>query len=234
MTPSAIPAHAADAHVTWIEIDRASLRANLGAFRTRLGTGVELAHVVKSNAYGHGLELVARADEASGLVDRLAVISVEELHRIRRAGVRLPVLLLGYVPRHAWDAVVEAEGSPTVFDRESLHALSRAAERRGREVGVHVKLETGTHRYGVAEDELLDVARLAATLPGLRLEGLTTHFANIEDTTDHRRRTSGSPASGSRPMGSGRAGRPGSPRPTSRAPRWSFGPCSPGRPGWRR
>ncbi len=171
--------------LTWVEIDTALLVSNLHAFRRRLGTGVELAHVVKSNAYGHGLTLVAREDEASGIVHRLAVISVEELARIRDAGVRLPVLLLGYVPPSAAEAVVDAEGSPVVFNRESLSALSRAASERGREINVHLKVETGTHRYGIAGDELLDYVEMVRRLPGLRLEGLTTHFANIEDTTDH-------------------------------------------------
>ncbi len=171
--------------LTWVEVDTAALLTNLHAFRRRLGPGVELAHVVKSNAYGHGLELVALEDEASGVVHRLAVISVEELLRVREAGVKLPVLILGYVPLDAWVSVVEAEGSPVIFNRESLEALSRAAAERGREVPIHLKLETGTYRYGIAEDELADYVTLVQSLPGLRLEGLTTHFANIEDTTDH-------------------------------------------------
>ncbi|HET9235166.1 MAG TPA: alanine racemase, partial [Candidatus Eisenbacteria bacterium] len=77
--------------LNWVEIDGGALLANLHAFRRRLGAGVELSHVVKANAYGHGLELVAREDEASGLVHSLSVISVEELIRLREAGVKLPV-----------------------------------------------------------------------------------------------------------------------------------------------
>jgi alanine racemase len=176
---------AARSALTWVEIDNAALIANLHAFRRRLGTGIELTHVVKSNAYGHGLELVAKEDEASGIVHRLAVISVEELARVREAGVKLPVVILGYVPLHAWEEVVDREGIPVVCNRESLTALSRSASERGREIGVHLKVETGTHRYGIAEAELLDHVRLVEELPGIRLEGLSTHFANIEDTTDH-------------------------------------------------
>jgi len=171
--------------LSWVEIESAALVANLHAFHERLGTGVELVHVVKSNAYGHGLELVAREAEASGLVHRLGVISVEELVRIRAARIKLPVLLLGYVPLAAWPEVVDHEGDPVVFNRESLHALSKAASERGRQVRVHLKVETGTHRYGIPRAELVEHARLTRELPGIVLEGLTTHFANIEDTTDH-------------------------------------------------
>ena len=171
--------------LSWVEVDLAALRANLASFRARIRSGVELAHVVKANAYGHGLLLVAADDQASGIADRLAVNSVEELVRLREAGVRLPVLLLGYVPLHAWDEVVEAGGAPVVFHRESLEAVSRASAARGRETAVHLKVETGTHRYGVPPEEVLELVELAGRLPGIRVEGITTHFANIEDTTDH-------------------------------------------------
>jgi alanine racemase len=171
--------------LTWVEIDGGSLIHNLHTFRRRLGPGVELSHVVKSNAYGHGLELVAREDEASGLVHSLSVISVEELVRVREAGVKLPIVVLGYVPLSGWEAVVDAEGSPVIMNRESLEVLSQEAAERGREVKVHLKIETGTNRYGIPEEEILEYAELVNGLPGLRLEGITTHFANIEDTTDH-------------------------------------------------
>jgi alanine racemase len=161
------------------------LNANLRAFRRRLGTEIELSHVVKSNAYGHGLELVAGEDEALSIVDSLSVISVDELVRVREAGIKLPVIILGYVPLSAWEAVVDAEGIPVITNRESLEAFSVAASNRGRDMDLHLKVETGTHRYGIPEDELLDFIELLKTLPGLRLVGLSTHFANIEDTTDH-------------------------------------------------
>jgi alanine racemase len=99
--------------------------------------------------------------------------------------VKLPVLILGYVPLSAWDAVVDGEGSPVLFNRESLPVLSRLASERGREIAVHLKIETGTHRYGITEEDLPDFLDRIRSLTGLRLEGLTTHFANIEDTTDH-------------------------------------------------
>ncbi|HET9233484.1 MAG TPA: alanine racemase, partial [Candidatus Eisenbacteria bacterium] len=83
------------------------------------------------------------------------------------------------------EAVVDGEGSPVIMNQESLTALSKEASRRGREIKVHLKIETGTHRYGIEEHEVPDYLALIERLPGIRLEGLTTHFANIEDTTDH-------------------------------------------------
>lgn len=171
--------------LSWVEIETAAMNSNLRAFRQRLGPSVELSHVVKSNAYGHGLDLVAREDEASGIAHSLSVISVDELVQVREAGVKLPVIILGYVPLAAWETVVISEGIPVIMNRESLEGLSEAAEEHGRVVDVHLKVETGTNRYGIPEEELLDYVKLVATLPGTRLKGLSTHFANIEDTTDH-------------------------------------------------
>jgi alanine racemase len=171
--------------LTWVEVEIAALNSNFHAFRDRLGPGVELSHVVKSNAYGHGLELVALEDEASGIVHSLSVISVEELVRIRNARVKLPVIILGYVPLAGWETVVDSDGCPVITSRESLVALSESASDRGRDINVYLKVETGTHRYGIPEDELLDFVGQIQSLPGVHLQGISTHFANIEDTTDH-------------------------------------------------
>ena len=171
--------------LTWVEVEIAALNSNFHAFRDHLGPGVELSHVIKSNAYGHGLELVAHEDEASGIVHSLSVISVEELVRVRAARVKLPVIILGYVPLAAWETVVDSDGSPVITSRESLAALSESASAHGRNTSVYLKVETGTHRYGIPEDELLDFVGQVQSLPGMHLQGISTHFANIEDTTDH-------------------------------------------------
>ena len=84
------------APLTWVEIDRAALLANLAAFRRRVGPRVKLCPVIKANAYGHGLREVARlCAPHSGF---FAVGSLEEALALRDAGIRKPVLILGYVP----------------------------------------------------------------------------------------------------------------------------------------
>jgi alanine racemase len=141
--------------------------------------------VVKSNAYGHGMLEVAAMTRRCP-VDWLCVNGVDEAVELRRAGHDEPVLILGYVPLDRLESVVEHGLRTVVYNRETLDRLDEIAQRRRRRVDVHVKLETGTHRQGVSEGELpAFLARLRGAA-GLRLEGLTTHFANIEDTTDHR------------------------------------------------
>jgi alanine racemase len=92
---------------------------------------------------------------------------------------------MGYVPLNRLDAVVELGLSPVVYNPETVRRLDELARRQGGRVSVHLKVETGTHRQGIAETDLPAFIALARDAPGLILEGVTTHFANIEDTTDH-------------------------------------------------
>ncbi|NNF05849.1 MAG: alanine racemase, partial [Candidatus Eisenbacteria bacterium] len=171
--------------LTWLEIKREALLGNLQAFRQRIGPAVELVHVIKSNAYGHGLELVGQAVESANAADRFAVISVEELLRLRKVGITKPIMVLGYVSIRDLPELVSAKGIPVLSSEASLVALSSAAKDVGVSVKVHLKVETGTHRYGFDGKELESVLNRIPNLPGIELEGLATHFANIEDTTDH-------------------------------------------------
>lgn len=170
--------------LVWVEIDRDALLSNLQVFRRRVGRQVTLCPVIKANAYGHGLVEVARL--VAPHVGFLAVQSLEEAAALRAAGLRKPILVLGYVPLAALPEAARAGFHLSVSNRESLRALARLGRRFGRRLPVHLELETGTHRLGVTPEELpafaiaLDEARDAVTLAGV-----STHFANIEDTTNH-------------------------------------------------
>jgi alanine racemase len=92
---------------------------------------------------------------------------------------------MGYVPRDRLEEVAEHDLRPVVYNLESLGPLDEAGRKRGRPVALHLKLETGTHRQGIASDELERFVACIAEAEGLVLEGVSTHFANIEDSTDH-------------------------------------------------
>lgn len=176
MTPSP-PCH------TWIEIDAGALRHNLQLFRGRVPRTTRLCFVVKANAYGHGQPEVVRA-LPPGLVDWFAVHSLPEALQLRRH-TQAPILVMGYVP---WDLVDQAMVPGvryTVWDPQTVRVLAARAEARCLKVPVHVKVETGTHRHGAHPRDALELARLISTFPSLVLEGLSTHYANIEDTTDY-------------------------------------------------
>jgi alanine racemase len=169
--------------LNWVELDAAALRSNIEQFRHRLGRA-SFGPVVKANAYGHGmLEVAALAREAGA--EWLCVNNLDEAAGLRRAGHEARILVMGYVPLDRLDAVVELDLRPVVYNRETVARLDELARRREKRVPVHLKVETGTHRQGIVERELPAIAALVRDSPGLVLEGVTTHFANIEDTTDH-------------------------------------------------
>jgi len=138
--------------------------------------------VVKANAYGHGLLETARIAARSGKADWLGVNALEEGLALRKAGIRLPVLVLGYVPLSGLKEAVRARLRLTVYNMETVKAL-RNFDSRGR-VPLHVKLETGTNRQGVGPERAAILARAIKRGRNLELEGYSTHFANIEDTLD--------------------------------------------------
>ena len=174
----------AGALVERVEINRSALVHNIREFRRLVGRQRKFLAVVKANAYGHGLIEVARIALGNG-VDWLGVNSVEEGVALRDAGVRAPVLVLGYVPFRGLEEAAARGLRLTVYNRETVVKLSTLAVRLGKTVPVHVKVETGTWRQGVALKDVGAFVKDIQKRPGLVVEGLSSHFANIEDTTKH-------------------------------------------------
>lgn len=171
-------------HLSTVKISRAALAHNLAQFR-RLAPGALLAPVVKANAYGHGLVPTAKILEQEG-ADQLCVNALFEVAALRAAEVSLPIYVLGWVPPQQMDLAAQLDTSIVVFDAEAVRAASQAATTHGTTMGLHIKLETGNNRQGVALPEALELARLIDDLPGVTLQGLSSHYADIEDTTDHQ------------------------------------------------
>lgn len=172
---------------SWVEIDAKAYRSNLALFRRLAGHEVELSAVLKANAYGHGATAIAAlAREPEPRADSFCVFTLDEALALRRAGHRCDILIFGPVGRGRLAEVVAGDLRLALFDIDTLAALEAAAARSGRKARVHLKVETGTRRFGFDAEELPSVlARLQAS-PAIVVEGAFTHFANIEDTTDQR------------------------------------------------
>ncbi len=166
----------------WVEVSESAYVANLRFFRRLVGPRVELAAVVKSNAYGHGWVTVAGLAARYG-ADSFCVHSLDEALRLRRAGISQDVLIMGPVPLSRLDEVVAEDFRLALFTHESARRLAALTAGTDRRVRVHLKLETGTHRQGIDEDELGWFADFLSRHPRLVIDGAYTHFANIEDTT---------------------------------------------------
>lgn len=167
----------------WIEIDLDALDANVAAMRRALGSGVELIAVVKANAYGAGIEGIAPALERAG-VERFAVVWLSEAVALRRLGITRPILVLGHAFAEDAEAAVYHDVTLTVHTIALGEALAAAARHAGKVARVHVKVDTGLHRFGNDLDEAVELAVALRALRGLEVEGLTTHMANADEADD--------------------------------------------------
>lgn len=166
---------------TWCEVDVDALAANVRTFRRLVGPDVLLAPAVKGGAYGHGLIPAARAFLAGG-ADWLCIHQIEEARALRAAGVDAPLYCVGPI---LLDDLVEVERLDlrlVAYNRETIDRLASLGVR----ARLHLKVETGNHRQGVEPTAARALADAIAQAPHLTLEGISSHFANIEDTTDHR------------------------------------------------
>jgi alanine racemase len=168
--------------LTWIEIDAAAIGRNIDAFRGIVGPQTAVMAVVKANAYGHGLDAVAPV--AAGHADWLGVNSLDEALAVRALGIEKPVAILGHTEIDRLATVVHGEFRQVVYREDVAAELSRWAGELSTTARVHLKVETGTNRQGVAMEGLGEFSRRILALPNLDVEGVYTHFANIEDTLD--------------------------------------------------
>ena len=162
----------------WAEIDLDALRDNFAYVRQVAGGPV--CAVVKADAYGHGAVAVARALHQAGAAS-FAVSCLSEARHLRRHGVTLPIIVLGYTdPRFARDLAHQGI-TQAVFSPEYAAALSAAAAEAGVSVACHLKVDTGMGRlgFGVRGDFDRALAQLKACygLPGLSITGVFQHFA---------------------------------------------------------
>ncbi len=162
-------------------IDLGALRHNCGALRRRIDSGVELCPVLKADGYGHGAAHCAGAAIAAG-VDRIAVATAREALQIRAVDAEVPVLVLGALAPGEVELAVAAGADISVWDPGFVAAVETAARATGKEVGVHVKYDTGMGRLGSQDPgAVVAICRSVAASPQLSLEAVWTHFATADE-----------------------------------------------------
>ena len=170
---------------TRVKIDLDIIQRNFAAVRRK--AGVPVMAVVKADAYGHGAIQVARL-----LQDTCAFFGVSSIHEaleLRQAGLTTPILILGQTPVSAFPTAVEKGIRPTIFHYEDALALSAAAQELGMEAPFHFAVDTGMCRIGFqADEESADICAAIAALPGLKAEGIFSHFATADCADLHKAR----------------------------------------------
>lgn len=167
----------------WLDIDLTALAGNVRAIRQLVGAGVEIAPVVKSDAYGHGLEEASRAFLAGG-ADGLCVATVDEGLRLRQVGVEAPIVVLFTPPLDALEPAVAGGLELIVGDEEAAgRILGRWRDGAGTagELRLHLEIETGLGRSGVSPGRAPAIAAAIAATPRATLGGIWSHLASSED-----------------------------------------------------
>lgn len=173
----------------WTEIDRSVLRENLRILQSRIPDGCRLMGIVKANGYGHGAaEVAALFADVPG--SWLGVACLQEALDLRRAGIALPILILGYTPPHQAAVLAENRLTQALLSPEYTCRLAQEARRQGVRVMAHAAVDTGMGRIGYAACDAAEAARaLAADYRRAELEvtGIFTHFSSAYAQTEDAR-----------------------------------------------
>jgi len=164
---------------TWADVSLATLRQNFRTVQKHVGAGVTVCAVVKADAYGHGAVECSRALEAEG-TRWLGVTSLDEAIPLREAGVRASILLMTGFWRGEESEIVRLHLTPTVWEPWHIESLEKAAAALGARHPVHLKVDTGMGRLGVAVDQLSALLEKLGAARHLVLEGVSTHLADSE------------------------------------------------------
>ena len=164
-------------HRTWAEINLDALVHNFKLIRSM--TNAKIFSVIKANAYGHSVNIVAPALDAAG-TDYFAVSNLDEAKELRALGINKPILILGYTPTTHAKELSELDLIQTVFSYDFAQKLNQNAAESGVNVKTHIKLDTGMGRIGFdfrndGFNELVEARRLIY-LKNLKFEGVFTHF----------------------------------------------------------
>ena len=168
----------ASEYVSWIEVDLDAIRHNFRHLQ-KMAAPAQIIAVVKSEAYGHGLEPIALTLAEEGAWG-FGVVSVDEVERLRAAGITQPIIIIAPTPGFNAARAIEAKACPAVYDYEFAQDLSREAVRLGREVEVHIKVDTGMGRLSIDSEHAVELALKVAKLPNVKITGIYSHLANAD------------------------------------------------------
>lgn len=164
----------------WAEINLSAIKNNIEEIKGLIPKTTKIMAIVKANAYGHGSVAVAVKAIESG-ADYLGVAILDEAVELRENGILAPILILGYTPKEDYPVVVRNDITQTIYSYEQAKNLSDIALLLNKTAKVHIKVDSGMCRIGFkTEMDSLEEIKNIASLSGLEIEGIFTHFANAD------------------------------------------------------
>jgi alanine racemase len=170
----------ANHRATVAEIDLSAFRHNLTEIRSLVAPKVKIMAVVKADGYGHGAIPCAKAAVEAG-TDWLGVAILEEGVELRESGVIAPILVMGGIFPNEVEELIRHDLSTSLSSLPLAERLNQQAEKQGKTVGVHLKVDTGMGRLGMHPEELLSFVEQIQPMKNLRLEGIFTHLSSSDE-----------------------------------------------------
>lgn len=172
----------------YARIDLGAVRYNLDAMKNNIPAGTKMMAVIKTDAYGHGAVPIARSIEELDYISGYATATAEEAFELRDNGINKPILILGYTFPYSHRRMLLQGIRPTVFRTDMAKELSECATELIKSgelkepAPIHIAVDTGMSRIGITPDEAgADFVREVASLEGIRIEGIFTHFARADE-----------------------------------------------------
>lgn len=166
-------------HRIYAKIDLDAIEHNIDLVKDKIGKETKLLLVIKADAYGHGS--VELAKTFSEKADYFAVAEMNEAVELRHAGIKKPILILGYTSPNLFKMALENDITLTMFQPEAIEKLSKEAVNAEKTAKIHFAVDTGMSRIGFSITEnSADEAAKAAKLPGIFVEGIFSHFATAD------------------------------------------------------
>jgi alanine racemase len=162
------------------DINLNAVDSNIEEVKKALNPGTKLMIVLKADGYGHGAVPIAKT--LNNQADAFGVAIVEEGIELRKAGIKKPILILGYSAKELYDEIIEYDIIQTIFQYETAEALNEAAKKAGKKAFIHIKIDTGMSRIGfsVSDESLNEIIKISK-LSNLVLDGIFTHFAKADE-----------------------------------------------------
>ena len=166
----------------WAEVDLDAIWENMVHMKENIAEKTKILAVIKTDGYGHGGVPIAKMLEQLDFMFGYAAATYEEAHVLREAGVKKPILILGYTFPYCYEELIREEIRPAVYRRDTVEELAAAAAKVGKKAKVHIKVDTGMGRIGITPDEEgLEFVRFLIEHPELEVEGIFTHFAKSDE-----------------------------------------------------
>lgn len=167
--------------LSYVEISKENLLHNFKVIKEFVHPDTKTVAVIKANAYGHGQNEIAKLLENT--VDYFQIDDLEELKLLRQVSQK-PALVLGYVAKDELEEAIDLGGTLSVYDEERICLVDDIAQKKNKQVDVHVKIDAYLGRQGILVDQAGTFIELIKKCKNINVKGLYCHFANIEDTSD--------------------------------------------------